>query len=231
MLIGAIWLHICCQIAPINKNKNMNTNKLNILIVEDKPENIAAAKRFLVDHSVTVVSGFDQAMGALNRGLNGTSYNHDNRGQILFDVVLTDCMFPKGGMACMGPKGQAAVNCQGEMPYGPMVVFHAIEAGVPNIGLITQGNHHDDPFVFAFDTLKGWKSEKVSVAVTSSLDRLVYVKDGEPVDPASDDYKDHWKAVDEGRVCWVKDWSRLLERVLGTEASHERQEEIERRQI
>lgn len=209
----------------------MNKTKLNILIVEDKLENIAAAQVFLAGHDITVVSGFDQVMGALNRGLNGTSYNGEKRDQILFDVVLTDCMFPKGGMACMGPKGQATVNCQGEMPYGPMVVFHAIEAGVPNIGLITQGNHHDDPYVFAFDTLRGWKSEKTSVVITNNLDCLVYTKDGQPVDISSDDYKDHWRAQDEGRVRWVKDWAGLLNKVLGIEKEARSIVDLSRRQI
>ena len=209
----------------------MNTTKLNILVVEDKPENIEAAKLLLAGHNVTVVSGFDQAMGALNRGIGGTGYDHGKRGQIPFDVVLTDCMFPKGGMACMGPKGQATVNCQGEMPYGPMVVFHAIEAGVPNIGLITQGNHHDDPYVFAFDTLRGWKSEKTSMVITSNLDCLVYTKDGQLVDTASEDYKNHWKAQEEGRVRWVKDWGRLLNKTIGLEKEDKGVVDRSRRQI
>lgn len=154
----------------------MNTKKLNILVVEDKPENIEAARQMLKEHNLTVLSGFDQARKAL----------HTVDGKVPFDVVLTDCMFPKGGMDCMGPRGQALVNCQGVMPYGPMVVFHAIESGVPCIGLITQGNHHDDPFVFALDGLRGFKSEKVSVVITNFLER-----DG------------------------VKDWETLLGKVTG----------------
>jgi CheY-like chemotaxis protein len=209
----------------------MNTNKLSILVIEDKPENIEAARLSLADHNVTIVSGFDKAMGALNRGLNGTGYDCKKSGQVPFDVVLTDCMFPKGGMACMGSKGQAVVNCQGEMPYGPMVVFHAIEAGVPNIGLITQGNHHDDPFVFAFDTLRGWKSGKVSVVITSNLDCLVYTKDGQLVDTASDVYANHSKEKEEGRVRWVKDWRCLLNTILGLEKEDVGMIDQSRRQI
>jgi|GEM_PF-1376925 len=193
----------------------MNTTKLNILIVEDKSENIAAAKRFLAGHDLTIVSGFDDALTALKR--NGY-HRRKVEAPDKFDAVLTDCMFPKGGTACMGPKGEAVVNCQGDMPYGPMIVLHAIEAGVPLVGLITQGNHHDDPFVFALDSLKGFKGQKTSVAITNSLNRLVYTESGEPVDTLSEDYKDHWKAQKQGRVCWVKDWGRLLERAMGTEA-------------
>jgi CheY-like chemotaxis protein len=192
---------------------NMNT-KLNILIVEDKPKNIAAAQRQLEGHNLVIVSGFDDALTALKR--NGYA-RRTVESPDTFDAVLTDCMYPKGGTACMGPKGAAVVNCQGEMPYGPMIVLHAIECGIPFIGLITQGNHHDDPFVFALDRLTGFKGQNTAVAITNSLDCLVYTDSGERVDPNSPDYKDHWKAAEAGKVRWVKDWNRLLLRAMGTE--------------
>lgn len=205
-------------------------NKLNILVVEDKPANIAAAHRFLAEHNLTVVSGFDDALTALKR--NGHK-RREVEAPEKFDVVLTDCMFPKGGTACMGPKGEAVVNCQGEMPYGPMVLLHALEVGVQNIGMITQGNHHDDPFVFALDNLRGFRSEKVSVVITNSLDHLVYAATGEAVDPKSDDFANHWKRQEEGKVLWVKDWKRLLDRMVGVEVVEDEYQKsrLARRQI
>lgn len=191
----------------------MNT-KLNILIVEDKPENIEAAKKLLAEHKLTIVNGFDDALTALKR--NGYS-DRKVEAPEKFDAVLTDCMFPKGGTSCMSPKGQAVVNCQGDMPYGPMVVLHAIEAGVPYVGLISQGNHHDDPFVFALDRLLGFRGQTTSVAITNNLSRLVYTESGEPVDPNSEEYARPWDLEKAGKVKWVKDWSRLLERAMGTE--------------
>ncbi|MDO8483243.1 MAG: response regulator [bacterium] len=191
--------------------------KLNILVVEDKPENIAAAKKMLADHNITIVSGFDDALTALKR--NGYARKKVEAPE-KFDVVLTDCMFPKGGTACMGPQGEAVVNCQGEMPYGPMVVFHAIETGVPNIGLTTQGNHHDDPFVFALDSLKGFKSDKVSVVVTNNCECCIR-KTGERAE-RGDITWDAWDAlVKSGEVLIVKDWELLLDRTLGVAPSDE----------
>jgi CheY-like chemotaxis protein len=126
--------------------------KTRILVVEDDPANIASAKELLGAYDLTIVSGFDQALDALDRQP---------------EVVLTDCMIPKGGYACMGPRGQALVNCQGVMPYGPIIVLHAIQKGVKKIGIITAGNHHDDPFVFAFDGLRGFAKGDVKVVCTN----------------------------------------------------------------
>ena len=184
---------------------NTMSNKLNILVVEDKPENIREAKLALAEHNLTIVSGFDQAITALNR-----PHMWSPGSKIKFDVVLTDCMFPKGGMACMGPEGKDIVNRQGEMPYGPMVVFHAIQSEVPNIGLITQGCHHKDPFVFAFDHLSGWKSDKVNVVITNRLCRFVHTENGQPFDG-----NDYYQALESGRAQTVKDWKALLKKVLG----------------
>lgn len=210
----------------------MNTTKLNILIVEDKAENIAAARKMLSEHNLTVVSGFDDALTALGR--NGYA-RHKVEAPEHFDVVLTDCMFPKGGTACMGPTGQAVVSCQGEMPYGPMVVLHAIEVGVPSIGLITKGNHHDDPFVFALDSLKGWKSDKVSVVITNRnlFGQTVHKETYEKVvwSPAED--SDYAKLEKAGMLVQVKDWRLLFERVTGltVPADDLQKRELERRQI
>ncbi|HEY4511506.1 MAG TPA: hypothetical protein VJH55_01565 [Candidatus Paceibacterota bacterium] len=190
----------------------MNT-KLNILVVEDKPENIAAAKKMLADHNLTVVSGFDDALTALKR--NGYARRKVEAPE-KFDVVLTDCLYPKGGTACMGPRGEAVVNCQGEMPYGPMVVFHAIEAGVPHIGLITQGNHHDDPFVFALDSLRGFKSEKVSVVVTNECGECLHKDTLEVVEYDHPNGEKFYALEKEGKLLRVKNWKELLDRTLGT---------------
>ena len=159
---------------------------LKILVVEDKPENIGAAKEMLKEHTLTIVSGFDQAVTEIKR--SSGFYRIGNENIESFDVVLTDLMFPKGGNACMARDDEKYLT--EEMPYGSIVVFHAIEAGVKNIGLITQGNHHADPFVYALDNLRGFKSEKTSVVITNYCDAKGVTK--------------------------VKDWAKLLKMVLGT---------------
>ena len=140
---------------------------------------------------MTVVSGFDQAIELIERPWNIEEENF----QALFDVVLTDCMFPKGGDMCMGTGYEAKQEyLTKEMPYGPMVVFKAIQVGIKYIGLITMGNHHKDPFVFALDEVNGFKSKKLSVVITN------YCSVASKTEPAIQ----------------VKNWKRLLELVLDT---------------
>ena len=197
----------------------MNKNKLNVLIVEDKPENITAAKHLLAEHNLTVVSGFDDALTALKR--NGYA-RHKVEAPEQFDVVLTDCMFPKGGTACMGPAGEALAHIQGEMPYGPMVVLHAIEAGVPHIGLITQGNHHEDPFVFALDSLHGFKSAKVSVVVTNACSTTLHKDTLKEVTWDRPNGEKFYALEKEGKLLEVKNWKLLLDLALGTAPEEKR---------
>ncbi|MES2059494.1 MAG: hypothetical protein V4438_00520 [Patescibacteria group bacterium] len=185
---------------------------MNILIVEDKEENIAAAKRVLVGHNLTIVTGFDAALSALKR----------NHYEVLpveapekFDVVLTDCMYSKGGTACMSAVGEEVVRRQGDMPYGPLVVFHAIEAGVKHIGLITQGSHHDDPFVFGLENLIGFKGQNVNVVITSRCDLCIYKDTFAPVNYHELGDKKFWELRKGDKLDWVKDWETLLNRALG----------------
>ncbi len=93
-----------------------------------------------------------------------------------FDVVLTDVMFSKGGDECMSAEGKELAKRQGEMPYGPIVALRAIQAGVKMVGIITQGSHHDDPFIFAFDGLYGFKNGDTKVVCTNGMQTETGVK-------------------------------------------------------
>jgi CheY-like chemotaxis protein len=135
---------------------------LRILVVEDNPLHIESAKVLLAEHSVTVVSGFDQALDELER---------------MPDVVLTDCMIPKGGDRTMSPEGKRLAESQGPMPYGPIIALHAIQKGVKKVGIITSGNHHSDPFIFAFDGLNGFTAGDVKVVCTNRCENAKGAKD------------------------------------------------------
>jgi len=96
---------------------------------------------------------------------------------IPFDAVLTDVMIPKGGYECMSDKGRALVAKQKEMPYGPVIALRALQIGIKKVGVLTQGNHHDDPFVFAFDGLGKFTLGDVEIFCGSGLDTPKGVKD------------------------------------------------------
>lgn len=242
---------------------------MNILVIEDRPENINAAKAMLAaDHQLTVVSGYDQAhellfasidtekfcqlcneklpegwkmMGAkwveiedrkdqsyLDTNLIGTdgkkvsSWDVPHEiDQILseaeeaskiapFDVILTDVMIPKGGQRCMSSEGILLVRKQGEMPYGPVIALRALQTGVKKVGVITSGDHHSDPFIFAFDGLYGFKAGDVNVVMTNNMDIYVDAKTYLPVE----DQNNAYRRMKSGEITSVKNWTGLLQRLL-----------------
>lgn len=129
-----------------------------ILVVEDNEAHIKAAHDQLGDtYDLTVVSGFDQAL--------------DQLGATGWAAVLTDCMVPKGGDQMMSHEGAALAQRQGAMPYGPIIALHAIQRGIKRVGVLTAGNHHSDPFVFAFDGLRGFTTGDVKVVCSNNYMR------------------------------------------------------------
>ena len=255
---------------------------LRILLVEDRNENIEAAKVQLAGHELTVVSGYDQAYNllipspnesqvheklksvalpegceisrvSLEKGYSHVEIKWSATGKIAFlndscpsekreqleeayrqcrkavdssmevpiDVVLTDVMFPKGGNECMNDRGNTLVHQQGEMPYGPVVALRALSVGVKRVGILTQGDHHSDPFVFAFDNLKGFQIGDVKVVCNNRMTTLVDAKSYQKVKEVG--YSDEGRAAweEQGRRCvageliTVKDWATLLEQLIG----------------
>ena len=245
--------------------EHQKVNKMRILLVEDNVANIEAAKVQLEGHDLTIVSGYDQALLALESSVGyndqeaviselefqaellGWKYDWQSswgdkkvfinpQGESLsgddlpswiqahleriieitrnerFDVVLTDVMFPKGGVRTMSDKGKELVAKQGEMPYGPMVMLHALQNGVKRIGILTAGNHHHDPFVQAFDCLQGFTADDVKVVCSNECHNYVLFVDRNYKEvPCPIDYE---SKIRNGDILQVKNWAYLLEQVM-----------------
>lgn len=191
----------------------MNTNNTRVLVVDDNHDEIEGAKIALAERGITpvIVSGFDQALEKLEIG-------YDEPKEPKFDVVLTDVMFPKGGDRCMSDMGMALAKRQGEMPYGPLVALRAIQSGVKKIGIVTAGNHHDDPFVFAFDNLHGFEVGELKVVCTNRHDVCLDKKAGKIVDyPGNNDkeaYAEFRRRQEAGEIVWVKDWGKIYDELV-----------------
>lgn len=174
---------------------------MKILIVEDKECNIQAARIQLAEHDVTIVTGFDQAYQALGFGCFGYKPLVNP-----FEVVLTDNFLPKGGDMLMGPEGSQKAREQGAMPYGAVIALYAIQTGVKYVGIHSAGNHHDDPFSFALEGLKGTFNQSV---LSTFLKYETYWDGGSKFShPAKHQYvlPAGWQVV--------KNWVRALERML-----------------
>lgn len=170
---------------------------LKILVVEDTPENIVAAMEQLADHELTVVTSFDEARDHFATDVFGDKIREEE-----FDVVLTDVMLPfANGRNCDAPNGfhkcirpSLFQRIEGEVgPYGPIIALHALQRGVKKVGILTSGNHHEDQYVFAFDSLHGFTAGDVKVSCSQGYD-LKTAKDPDGKD--------------------VKNWKALLDRLL-----------------
>jgi CheY-like chemotaxis protein len=220
---------------------------MKILVIEDKKENIEAAKKQLSEHQLQVISGYDEVHEYLREEIdkekledylkknlpkgwsscfekNNYTYMSPDGNEVKqwnlpndikkiiieaekasphipFDVVLTDVMIPKGGNNCCRDDGKIR-------PYGPIIALRAISLGIKKVGVITSGNHHEDPIVYAFDHLPGFTSGDLKVVCTNQMD--TYVK-AETYEKAGEDYWERYKA---GEVIRVKDWKKLLEKIV-----------------
>lgn len=108
-------------------------NALRILVIDDKPANIASAKKTLAGHLLTSVTGYEDAMNILAKGK--------------FDVVLTDLHLPMSSKML----GDKAFKLGELVPYGILLMIEAARQGAKYVAVVTDLSHHADPFSAAFD--------------------------------------------------------------------------------
>lgn len=129
-----------------------------------------------------------------------------------FDILLTDVMVPKGGHDMLSDKAIKILNVQEPMPYGAYIALYAINRGLKLIGIITSGNHHEDPFVYALDGLDGFTAGDLKVVITNHGDTNVLTSDYKTGAP--DDWEKTQKMKARGKAVSVKDWAGLLNKLL-----------------
>ncbi len=154
---------------------------LSILIVDDSKNHRDAAKALLKGHNLTIASSYDEGVKALSTNIDydrlrqleveaglgqypreGTDEDKASwrkksnklqeqaRNKPDFDVVLLDLMMPASRNA-QGGKGLDFVGK--EMPVGTFLILMALNAGVKNIGMVTDTNHHHHPASAALDPI------------------------------------------------------------------------------
>ncbi len=106
---------------------------LRILVVDDTPKHIVSARTGLANHNLTTVTGYEQAMSVLENER--------------FDVVLTDLHMPMSSKTL----GTDAFYLGGLVPYGILLMVEAARCGAKFVAVVTDLNHHSDPFSAAFD--------------------------------------------------------------------------------
>ena len=137
------WLNGVILEAPINQ---LNLNIMKILIIEDKANHLTTAEQFAKEsgHEVTIVTSYKDAEKIL---CGDRDYGFKQIQTCQYDVVLTDLFLP------VSQEGQANKVIRDEIPYGALFVLWALRTGVKKIALLTDGDHHSDPFIWAMDPL------------------------------------------------------------------------------
>lgn len=171
--------------------------KLNILVCEDTPKHLQAAREQLAEHNLLTASTLVEAMQYLgNKVLEdvpGYAEAIEDGGVAVpkyignIDVVLTDMYMPGGNMPVYSLGDQLA-------PVGVMIALRAASLGVKWVGLMSNSNHHSDAMTCGIDMLNGtWFNTKRPLSINGS--KVVFTTAA--FDISRDDAKD-WKALLDG---------------------------------
>ena len=172
---------------------------MRILIIEDKPCHIEAAKRQLAEHELTICASYDEA----EKKFTGSGHWYDKKAIFPFDVVLTDLFLTPSpiGTITVVQNGQnesdviseytpeAIKEFGNEVPYGLAFVLAAMRRGVP-VAIVSDLSHHSHPMSWALDLIGFSDKAKITMG-TSVLSSSTTMKseNGERV-------KDWGKALD-----------------------------------
>jgi len=139
-----------------------------------------------------------------------------------FDVVLTDLM--------VLPSAQAQADrerfAREEMPLGTTIALLALYAGVKNVAVVTDANHHEHPASAAFDCFHqdASKAQGINLLCTNRVDSIVVdEKTGKIVE------REVWEKlprVEGGDYPWCqgvkrggKNWGQVLQQLLAQKGS------------
>jgi len=144
---------------------------LEILVVEDNPMHMNAAKSLLSGHNVTAVGSFDAAISVLKREyVGGAELYAPQR----FDVVLTDLLYTQGRGIMMSPAN--AHRASEEMAFGFPLAMIAARQGVKHVAIVTDMCHHDHPMAYTFDFFKDGDGEVAPLTIDGAKVMLFDVR-------------------------------------------------------
>jgi len=106
---------------------------LRVLVIDDTPEHLRSARTGLAGNHVTTAKGYREAMQILSNEK--------------FDVVLTDLHMPMSSQTL----SEKSFKLGELVPYGILLMVEAARKGTSFVGVVTDLNHHNDPFSAAFD--------------------------------------------------------------------------------
>jgi CheY-like chemotaxis protein len=116
-------------LSPSERRIN-NPGAVRVLVIDDTVMHQKSALSLLVDCDLTVAIDYDEAMGLLESNQ--------------YDAVLTDMEMPSSTKLSCYQLGKM-------IPYGLLIATEAARVGAKHVAIVTNLNHHTDPFAAAFD--------------------------------------------------------------------------------
>lgn len=114
---------------------------MKILVIDDNPVHLDAAKKQLEEHDLAVVGSYDVAQALLGyKAWDDRSNKHD------FDVVLCDLLMPASHQMLARDARLA-----GEQPVGIFLALLAAKNGARYVAVFTDSDHHSHPASACFD--------------------------------------------------------------------------------
>jgi len=145
---------------------------MKILVIDDKWENLDAAKQTLIEHDVTVCSDYDEALGYLKEsfvdksGKPCSEWEDDAKQMPYWDAVLCDLLMPAGRDA-QGTRGLKFVGQ--EMPVGWSLALVAAKRGAKYVAVASDLDHHSHPASAMLDRLGFLTVEGALILFTNNV--------------------------------------------------------------
>jgi hypothetical protein len=116
--------------SQIEKCRIENPGATRVLVIDDTLIHQKSALALLSDCDLTIATGYDEAMSLLQNNV--------------YDIVLTDMEMPMSNKLSSHILGKL-------IPYGLLIATEAARSGAKQVAVVTNLNHHTDPFSAAFD--------------------------------------------------------------------------------
>lgn len=188
---------------------------MKILVIDDNPVHLAAAKAQLGEHDLWTANSYD-------RGQELLQDKHD------FDVVLTDLLMPASSQQ-MAPESKGLAGQ--EMPIGIFLALLAAKNGAKLVAVHSDSCHHSHPASACFDVFSrffwgnpgsqhsGWSHDECEPhALTVGGGKMILSNNRNwvhNVNPANLAERISWQEIDEDKPSVrAKDWKAVLDHLL-----------------
>jgi len=186
---------------------------MRILVIDDNAANLASARQTLKDHEVVTAQTVEEAWEHLKE---------------TWDVVLSDLWmplpparksesYPRDPPSFLGCLYSGDPALPGRMqPVGTAIALVALARGAKAVGILTDSDHHNDPYVRLLDPLQGYEATCKYIHKMEARDACredIVLLGDEVVAITGGESPQYVCSKGKGNCRFVKDWNKLLDEI------------------